>query len=305
MSSVVTKHIFKYPTALRGSNLFNFPRQNCTHFDLNKLITSINIQCRDFNSIIRHSSYSKNDVSFLGLTNKIVQSSTHVSSRQMSSNDDQEIDLPVLSDLPRRVFPNFMHYLRSLFFIHGLIVPYFDKEFSRNNFMDGAMKAIEVVSNSLSEGDFEALEPLVEKSCLDDIKRKLSFSTAKQREKLRVKAENIYGQFLYEVGIMFDETEEDVKKQRRWVEITFVAHAHPKFNDDLDDAVHVARNSVYNKGSVVKESVKHIQETIESNGGPVVLNYRFLREFTKGIDPSTTHWSISAINHFKLNEHNH
>ena len=77
--------------------------------------------------------------------------------------------------------------------------------------MDGAMKAIEVVSNSLSEGDFEALEPLVEKSCLDDIKRKLSFSTAKQREKLRVKAENIYGQFLYEVGIMFDETEEGKK----------------------------------------------------------------------------------------------
>ena len=49
-------------------------------------------------------------------------------------------------------------------------------------------------------------------------------------------------------------------------------------------------------------SVKQLQETIESNGGPVVLNYRFLREFTKGIDPSTTHWSISAINHFKLNE---
>ena len=121
----------------------------------------------------------------------------------MSSNEQP--DLPVLSELPRRAFPNFMHYMRSLFFIHGLIVPYFDKEFTKETFMDGAIKAVEVVSNALSEGDFETLEPLVEKKCLDDIKRKLSFSTAQQREKLKVKAENIYGQFLYEVGIMFDD----------------------------------------------------------------------------------------------------
>ena len=73
----------------------------------------------------------------------------------------------------------------------------------------------------------------------------------------------------------------------------------------MDDAVHVVQNQLSHKPSVLKESVKQIQETVESNGGPVVLNYRFLREFTKGIDPSTTHWSISAINHFKLNEHNH
>ena len=86
------------------------------------------------------------------------------------------------------------------------------------------------------------------------------------------------------------------------MEITFVAHAHPKFNDRMDDAINVVQNSVNHKGRVVKESVKQLQETIESNGGPVVINYRFLREFTKGIDPSTTHWSISAINHFKLNE---
>jgi len=302
MSSILTKYTFKEAKALRGSNLINFQRQFYSRFHLDQHLKQRNITCRNIYSTIQHSSYSKNTVAFLIPRNSIIQGDTNVLTRQMSSYDDHEIDLPVLSDLPRRASPNFMHYLRSLFFIHGLIVPYFDKEFSRNNFMDGAKKAVEVVSNSLSEGDFDALEPLVEKSCLDDIKRKLSFSTAQQREKLRIKAENIYVQFLYEVGIMFDESEEDVKKQRRWVEITFVAHAHPKFNDKMDDSKFVVQNAANYRGSVVKSATDEIRETVESDGGPMVLNYRFLREFTKGIDPSTTQWSISAINHFKLNE---
>ena len=74
--------------------------------------------------------------------------------------------------------------------------------------MDGATKAVEVVSSALSQGDFDTLESLLEKRCLDDIKRKLSFSTATQREQLKVKAENIYVQCLYEIGIMFDDGEE-------------------------------------------------------------------------------------------------
>ena len=208
MSSILIKYLSKYPAVLRGSYQTNFHRQCYTGLYLNRHL-SVNKTWHHCNLSSWHSSTSKNSVLYIKARNKIVQNSTNVFVRKMSSNDDQEIiDLPVLSDLPRRVFPNFMHYLRSIFFIHGLIRPYFDNEFTKDNFMDGATKAVEVVSSSLSEGDFEALETLVEKSCLDDIKRKLSFSTAKQREKLRVKAENIYGQFLYEVGIMFDETEQ-------------------------------------------------------------------------------------------------
>merc|ERR1739844_849889 len=123
-------------------------------------------------------------------------------------------------------------------------------------------------SSAMSEGDFTALEPLLETKCLDDIKRKLSFTTAEQREQLKVKAENMYGQFLYEIGIMFDETEEDVKKQRRWVEITFVAHAHPKFNDKMDDSKFVVQNAANYRGSVVKSATDEIRETVESDGGP-------------------------------------
>ena len=59
-----------------------------------------------------------------------------------------------------------------------------------------------------------------------------------------------------------------------------------------------------NKGTGMKKSAKSLKDLIHINGGPTVLNYRFLREFTKGVDPSTTNWSISAINHFKINDPN-
>ena len=97
----------------------------------------------------------------------------------------------------------------------------------------------------------------------------------------------------------------DIKQNRRWVEITFVAHSHPESDDKFDEKiVSVVQENDRHKGSMVKGSVKKLQEIVESIGGPVVLNYRFLREFTKGVDPSSTHWSISAINHFRMNDTN-
>ena len=85
----------------------------------------------------------------------------------------------------------------------------------------------------------------------------------------------------------------DVKKQKRWVEITYVAHTHPKY-DDRDTPL---RDNLFNKFGEARPA-----EIFTSEGGPVVLNYRFLREFTKGLDPSSTHWTVSAINHYRLHD---
>ena len=79
---------------------------------------------------------------------------------------------------------------------------------------------------------------------------------------------------------------------KRWVEITYVAHTHPKV-DIVEDV---------SKGIPRKGSIKAVDKIINSGDGPVVLNYRFLREFTKGLDPSSTYWTVSAINHFRLND---
>ena len=83
----------------------------------------------------------------------------------------------------------------------------------------------------------------------------------------------------------------DVKKQKRWVEITYVAHTHPQY-DDMDITL---RDTIFNKET-------GIHKGFTSDGGPVVLNYRFLREFTKGLDPSSTHWTVSAVNHYRLHD---
>ena len=187
-------------------------------------------------------------------------------------------DIPVLSEMARRVAPNLVHYLRSQFFIHAIISPYFDPDFSKEEFKQGAARAVEVVSDALSRGDFDALETVMEKSCLDDVKRKLSFTTSEERQSLAVRADEIYQDFIYEVGIMFDEAVKD-----RYVEITYVAHSHP-------DARHYSSSLT-----------RTAEELIRS--GPVILNYRFLRRYTKGSDPSD--WTVSAINHFSIKSLSH
>ena len=45
-----------------------------------------------------------------------------------------------------------------MFFTHFLIRPYFDNDFNKADFLDGAKAAVEFVSNCLSSGDLEALE---------------------------------------------------------------------------------------------------------------------------------------------------
>ena len=208
MSSVLTKHTISYLVILRNISKFTLPGLTITAADHKNSPLLNTTDCRLYRSHKGISHIHNNATLFLRPKNdKFATTATKVLTRRYMSSNGQH-DLPVLSELPRRVFPNFMHYMRSLFFIHGLIIPYFDNEFTKETFMDGATKAVEVVSNALSEGDFESLEPLVEKQCLDDIKRKLSFSNAQQREKLKVKAENIYGQFLYEIGMMFDDEEQ-------------------------------------------------------------------------------------------------
>ena len=59
-------------------------------------------------------------------------------------------------------------------------------------------------------------------TCFDDIKRRLSFTSAEQRSALKVCEDNIHTDFVYEVGIMFQEDQYETAD--RYVEITYVAH---------------------------------------------------------------------------------
>ena len=220
MSSILSKPTSSYLTTFLTPSKFRF--LGIVNLEFNNIHSTT---LRHNKTNCRHITYSKgncygikNEFLCVRAGNSRFNNRAVLSTRNMSSYRDpktnvknhrkREDDLPVLSELPRRIWPHPFHYLRGKFFIHGIITPYFDNDFTTDNFMDGATKAVEVVSSALSNGDFETLEPLLEKKCLDDIKRKLSFSTATQREKLKVKAENIYSQCLYQIGIMFDDGEE-------------------------------------------------------------------------------------------------
>ena len=65
--------------------------------------------------------------------------------------------------MAKRVAPNPYRSLRNAFFTHGIIRPYFDPGFDLNDFKAGARAAVQTVSKLLSQGDFDALEDLMEK----------------------------------------------------------------------------------------------------------------------------------------------
>ena len=77
--------------------------------------------------------------------------------------------------------------MRNAFFTHGIIKPYFDPGFDLADFKAGARKAVATVSGLLSRGDFEALEDMMETTCFDEVKRRLSFTSADQRTALEVR----------------------------------------------------------------------------------------------------------------------
>ena len=70
------------------------------------------------------------------------------------------------------------------------------------------------------------------------------------------------------------------------VEITFVAHTFPGFKELTSSDSEI--NGVFD-----------VKKYIEDRGGPIVVNYRFIRELTRGVKDS---WTVNAVNHFHLSE---
>ena len=56
---------------------------------------------------------------------------------------------------------------------------------------------------------------------MNELKRNISFFSAVQRERLHVAKEDIFYNFIYQIGVMMNDDEE---KPTRHVEITYVGH---------------------------------------------------------------------------------
>ncbi|CAG4934874.1 unnamed protein product [Parnassius apollo] len=183
--------------------------------------------------------------------------------------------LPQLMEFPPIVWPSFFKYIKNWMFANFIIRPYFDPEFNLNEFIEASKHAVQVVSECLQKSDFKTLEGLVEKDAITALKNAVSKLSVSQRQLLPVDKEDIFYAFPYQVGVMFDDSD------KRWVEITMCYH--------------------------VLKGLKQMQETgdlppislgiqPEYQEKIFILNYRFIREFTKGVEDS---WWVNIVNHFQ------
>ncbi|XP_023937293.1 m-AAA protease-interacting protein 1, mitochondrial [Bicyclus anynana] len=183
--------------------------------------------------------------------------------------------LPQLMEFPPIIWPSVLKFIKNWMFANFIIRPYFDNEFSLNEFIEASKYAVQVVSECLEKSDFKALEGLVEKDAISTLKTAVSKLSVSQRQMLSISKDDIFYAFPYQVGVMFDESD------KRWVEITMCYH--------------------------VLRGLKQMQETgdlppislgvqPEYQDKIFILNYRFIREFTKGVEDS---WWVNIANHFQ------
>ncbi|TMW54639.1 hypothetical protein DOY81_000170 [Sarcophaga bullata] len=206
---------------------------------------------------------------------------------QRNDNDDNKDmpdhghgrTLPRLMNFPEIMWPSMLNSIKNWIMVQFIIRPYMDREFNIRDFCLGAKKAMQVVSSKLMNGEFTALNDLVTTEALTELKPVIQKLSVSQRRQLEVKESDIYLTFPYQVGIMFDETNEKV--QKRWVEITMVFHVLRGLQEMRDSGEEIP----WNMGTLPEYQDKVF-----------VCNYRFIKEFTTGHESD---WTINIVNHFK------
>ncbi|XP_058449854.1 m-AAA protease-interacting protein 1, mitochondrial [Malaya genurostris] len=187
--------------------------------------------------------------------------------------------LPMLMDFPELVWPSMIKSVKNWIMVQFIIRPYFDREFNLPDFIQGAKQALQVVSAALSGGELKNLEGLVDRQTLQDLKDSVGKMSVAQRYDLMVDKKDIYFSFPYQVGVMFDE--EDEQSQKRFVEITMVFH------------VLKGLKGMVERGEAIPLNIGVMPEFRDKIS---ICNYRFIKEFTKGVDSD---WTVNIVNHFK------
>uniref|UniRef100_A0A182NAR2 Juvenile hormone esterase binding protein n=1 Tax=Anopheles dirus TaxID=7168 RepID=A0A182NAR2_9DIPT len=237
----------------------------------------------------------------------IVQARWNSTDEQQSSQQRQvRKPRPVLMDFPQLVWPSVIKTIRNWIMIHFIIRPYFDREFVLPDFIQGAKQALQacpliallrvyniltemfngtlqVVSSSLAGGEMKQLEGLVDRATISDLKQSLSKMSVAQRYDIQVDKEDVYFSFPYQVGVMFDESDDD--SQKRFVEITMVFHVLRGLKGMIE------------RGESVPLNVGVLPEFRDKIS---ICNYRFIKEFTKGVDSD---WTVNVVNHFKPSDY--
>ncbi|XP_037948142.1 m-AAA protease-interacting protein 1, mitochondrial [Teleopsis dalmanni] len=201
--------------------------------------------------------------------------------RQNEKSDEfkeKRVSFPRLSDFPTVMWPSFIKSFKNWILINLIIRPYFDTEFVMPDFVQGAKHAVQVISKYLSNGEFSALNNLVTTNVIEELEPIVKTLSISQRSELAVLEKDIYVSFPYEVGIIYEENNEKVKK---WVEIVMIFHVL----HGLTEMRRAGTEIPWNIGMFPEYQQKMF-----------VCNYRFRKEFTA---EAQSDWIVNAVNHFR------
>ncbi|XP_072252627.1 m-AAA protease-interacting protein 1, mitochondrial [Leuresthes tenuis] len=162
-----------------------------------------------------------------------------------------------------------------------LIRTYFDKEFSIEEFTEGAKQAFSHVSRLLSQCEFEALEGLVAKDLIGKLEEKCNLLPFNYKRALSANPDEIMYTTPGDVGIFYDDN------GRKFVSILmrFWYLTSAQLSDDSMQGTRMFKVAI-GEGEGEPET-KRLLTAI----------YEFQREFTKGVPPD---WIITRIEHSKL-----
>ncbi|XP_076854509.1 m-AAA protease-interacting protein 1, mitochondrial [Brachyhypopomus gauderio] len=149
-----------------------------------------------------------------------------------------------------------------------LIRTYFDKEFSIEEFTDGAKQAFSHVSQLLSQCQFEALEGLVAKDLIGKLEEKFGNLPLTHKKAISADPDEIVYTKPGDVGIYYDDN------GRKFVSILmrFWYVTNTQLPEDTMEGQRMSKRIL-------------------------TANYEFQREFTQGVTPD---WTITRIEHSKL-----
>ncbi|KAG8558889.1 hypothetical protein GDO81_017177 [Engystomops pustulosus] len=177
--------------------------------------------------------------------------------------------------------PNPIIWFRTRIYFF-LIRTYLDRDFSIEEFTDGAKQAFSFVSRLLSQCKYDALENLVAGEMLKELKEKCSVLSDNCRKALAAESDEIMYSFPGDVAIHYDD--DGRKFVRILMRFWYLSYADIP-DEELD-------------GTKVFQVVMG-DENAKDSKRILTANYEFLREFTQGVKPD---WIITRIEHSKLIE---
>ena len=117
----------------------------------------------------------------------------------------------------------------------------------------------------------------------------LKFSDLLLKERLAVSTEDIWYHFIYQIGVIKD----DHDPTNRQVEITYIAQHIKEKNVNMGKWNMEFKKKLSSEKQNTSRALVETMEEIEGPG-PELLVYRFIRNYTKGVEDS---WTINGINH--------